>query len=94
MGTHLSDPESPFRGPPNTNRLRRERFYRERAREIRELAVRTPYAEVRQDLVALSLRYEHLADRAKAIAEKAPNWSHPSNDQDDPLFKGESELPD
>ncbi|MGH8142181.1 MAG: hypothetical protein ACREU2_06665 [Steroidobacteraceae bacterium] len=90
----MSERDAPYRGSPATNQPRSERYYRERAEEIRELASRTPHAEVRQDLIALSLRYEHLADRAKSVAENAPNWSHPSGDLDEPLTGGDvEELP-
>jgi hypothetical protein len=95
LGGDLSGADPPYSGPPDASRLRREPYYRERAREIRELATRTPHAEVRQDLIALSLRYEHLADRAKALSEKAPNCSHPSGDPSDARIAGASEpLPE
>ena len=73
LGTDLGSRDSPYSGPPNAGRERRERYYRERAQELRELAARTRHADVRQDLLALSLRYEHLADRAKANEDNASN---------------------
>lgn len=39
--------------------------YMERAQRMRELAAQTPDPDVRQDLLTLSLRYDHLAHRAK-----------------------------
>jgi hypothetical protein len=49
-----------------TDETRRdEGYYRKRAQELREIAMRSQHSDVRQDLLALALRYEHLAARAK-----------------------------
>lgn len=70
----MSKPNQPNCDSPTASRQRSEQYYRERAREIQELAARTPHADVRRDLHVLSSRYEHLAQHAKTIAEKASHW--------------------
>lgn len=50
---------------PADETRRDEGYYRRRAQELREIAMRSQHSDVRQDLLALALRYEHLAERAK-----------------------------
>ena len=89
----MSEPDPPYSGQPAELRRRSEHFYRARAQEIRELAARTPHAEVRQDLIALSLRYEHLAQRARIIAEKASTAKSRESGVGDPSPDDSAEAP-
>ena len=61
---------APYSGPSTEEPRHDEGYYRRRAEEIRGLASRTQHADARQDLQALALRYEHLAERAKAAAPR------------------------
>lgn len=56
----MADTKAPAEEPH-----REEGYYRRRAKEIRALAAEMKHADVRQDLLALALSYEHLAERAK-----------------------------
>lgn len=91
----MSEPDPPYSGAPAASRRRSEQYYRERAQELREFAARTPNADVRQDLLALSLRYDHLAQRAKTIAEKvSASSSRAAEDRGPPDDSAEATQPE